>query len=203
MGLLIFSTLLDYFTGSKIFQATSKSDKTKWLWVSIIINLGILGVFKYYNFFAVALADSLAYLGWHVNFWVLQVILPLGISFYTFHGLSYVIDIYKGRIKPSPSFLNYSVFVSFFPLLIAGPIERAEHLLPQIEKPRTFNYNQAVDGLRQILWGLFKKMAIADPLAYHVDTIFNNYGDYSGSTLVIGAILCKFIVIFLVTLTLP
>jgi D-alanyl-lipoteichoic acid acyltransferase DltB (MBOAT superfamily) len=189
LGLLVFSTALDYFTGSKIFTATNKKNKTKWLWLSIIINLGILGVFKYYNFFAVALVDSLSYLGWQVNFWVLQVILPLGISFYTFHGLSYVIDIYKGRIKPCSSFLNYSVFVSFFPLLIAGPIERAQHLLPQIEKPRNFNYHQAIDGLRQILWGLFKKMAIADLIAYNVDIIFNNYTDYSGSTLVIGAVL--------------
>lgn len=189
LGLLIFSTLLDYFTGSKIFTAKSQIEKKTWLWLSLFINLGILAVFKYYNFFAVSLADSLSHLGWQVNFWTLQVILPLGISFYTFHGLSYVLDIYKGKIKPSPSFLNYAVFVSFFPLLIAGPIERAEHLLPQIEKPRTFDYYQAVDGLRQILWGLFKKVVIADSLAHYVNLIFNNYTDYSGGTLILGAVL--------------
>lgn len=190
--LLIFSTLLDYFTGIKIHEATNKKSKTFWLWLSICINLGFLGVFKYYNFFAATFADALSYVGVKSNFWTLQVILPVGISFYTFHGLSYVLDIYKNRIKPERNFIDYSVFVSFFPLLVAGPIERATHLLPQIIKKRQFDYSKAVDGLRQILWGLFKKIVIADNCAEYANTIFNNSSDYTGSTLVIGALFFTF-----------
>ncbi|MFZ4401904.1 MAG: MBOAT family O-acyltransferase [Bacteroidales bacterium] len=190
--LLIFSTLLDYFTGIKIHGADSRSRKIIWLWLSIVINLGFLGVFKYYNFFADSFAHALSLLGLHTNFGSLQVILPVGISFYTFHGLSYVLDIYKNRIKPERNFIKYSVFVSFFPLLVAGPIERATHLLPQILKKRKFNYSKAVDGLRQILWGLFKKMVIADSCAEYANTIFNNSAAYSGSTLVLGALFFAF-----------
>ncbi len=188
MFLLIFSTLLDYFTGIKIHEAKNHREKLFWLWLSIGINLGFLGVFKYYNFFADSFADGLSLLGLNANLGSLQVILPVGISFYTFHGLSYVLDLYKNKIKPERNFVDYSVFVSFFPLLVAGPIERATHLLPQILKKREFNYSQAVDGLRQILWGLFKKIVIADNCAEYANTIFNNSGDYSGSTLVLGAI---------------
>ncbi|MCX6295418.1 MAG: MBOAT family protein [Bacteroidetes bacterium] len=187
--LLVFSTLLDYFTGLKISKANTQNVKKIWLWLSIIINLGFLGVFKYYNFFASSFSDGLSLLGLHVNFGTLQVILPVGISFYTFHGLSYVIDIYKNRIKPERNFIDYSLFVSFFPLLVAGPIERATHLLPQIIKIREFNTEKAVDGLRQILWGLFKKIVIADNCAEYANDIFNNYGLHSGATLVLGALL--------------
>src|SRR5258706_321427 len=134
--LLIFSTFLDYFSGIKISEANSLSRKRFWLWLSVCINLGFLGVFKYYNFFASSLTDGLSLLGMHADFWTLKVILPVGISFYTFHGLSYIIDIYKNKIKPEKNFINYSVFVSFFPLLVAGPIERAPHLLPQINQKR-------------------------------------------------------------------
>jgi len=165
MFLLIFSTFLDYFTGIKIYEAVNKRKKLFWLWLSVGINLGFLGVFKYYNFFAESFADGLSLLGFKSHLGSLQVILPVGISFYTFHGLSYVIDLYKNRIKPERNFIDYSVFVSFFPLLVAGPIERATHLLPQILKKREFDYSKAVDGLRQILWGLFKKVVIADNCA--------------------------------------
>jgi len=192
MFLLIFSTILDYFTGIKIHEATNQRKKLFWLWLSIGINLGFLGVFKYYNFFAESFADGLSLLGFKANLGSLQIILPVGISFYTFHGLSYVIDIYKNRIKPERDFIDYSVFVSFFPLLVAGPIERATHLLPQILKKREFNYSKAVDGLRQILWGLFKKIVIADNCAEFANTIFNNSADYSGSTLVLGALFFTF-----------
>ncbi len=190
--ILVFSILLDYFTGIKIHSATNKRSKLFWLWLSIGINLGILVVFKYYNFFAASFADGLSLLGFKPNLGTLQLVLPVGISFYTFHGLSYVIDLYKGRIEPERNFINYSVFVSFFPLLVAGPIERATHLLPQIHKKREFNYTQAVDGLRQILWGLFKKVVIADNCAEYANAIFNNSGDYSGSTLVLGALFFSF-----------
>jgi alginate O-acetyltransferase complex protein AlgI len=186
--LLIFSTLLDYFTGIKIHEAISQNKKKFWLWLSICVNLGFLGVFKYYNFFSASFAEGLSLLGIKANFWTLQVILPVGISFYTFHGLSYIFDIYKSRIKPEKNFIDYSVFVSFFPLLVSGPIERATHLLPQILKKREFEYSKAVDGLRQILWGLFKKIVIADNCAEYANTIFNNSSAYTGSTLVLGAI---------------
>ena len=192
MFLLIFSTLLDYYTGIKIHEAANKKMKLFWLWLSIVINIGFLGVFKYYNFFATSFAEGLSLLGFKANIGSLQVLLPVGISFYTFHGLSYVIDLYKNRIKPERNFIDYSVFVSFFPLLVAGPIERATHLLPQILKKREFNYSQAVDGLRQILWGLFKKIVIADNCAEFANTIFNNSADYSGSTHVLGALFFTF-----------
>ena len=190
--LLIFSTLLDYFTGIKIHEGSTKTRKTVWLWISVIINLGFLAVFKYYNFFASSFADALSLLGFKANLGSLQVIVPVGISFYTFHGLSYVIDIYNDRIKPERNFIDYSVFVSFFPLLVAGPIERATHLLPQILKKREFDTAKAVDGLRQILWGLFKKIVIADNCAEYANMIFNQSAGYSGSTLVLGALFFTF-----------
>lgn len=169
--------------------------KKFWFWLSIGVNLGFLGVFKYYNFFAHSFADAFSNLGIHISPWTLKVILPVGISFYTFHGLSYVIDIYYERIKPEKNFVDYSVFVSFFPLLVAGPIERATHLLPQIKRERTFDLDKAKDGLRQILWGLFKKIVIADNCAKYANMIFNdsgNYANHSGSTLLMGAIFFTF-----------
>ncbi|MCV2484014.1 MBOAT family protein [Flavobacterium sp. SH_e] len=190
--LLIFSTLLDFFSGIQIENAESSHKKKFWFWLSITVNLGFLGIFKYFNFFAESLKDLISIFGFQVNIWSLQVILPIGISFYTFHGLSYVIDIYKNRIKAEKNFIDYALFVSYFPLLVAGPIERATHLLPQIKKKRNFNYEQAVDGLRQILWGLFKKIVIADNCAIQANLIFNNSTDYSGSTLAIGAIFFAF-----------
>ncbi len=190
--LLVFSTLLDYITGIKIETSKNQKHKIFWFWLSISVNLGFLGVFKYYNFFANSFADFSSQFGFHVSPFTLKLILPVGISFYTFHGLSYIIDIYKNRIEAEKNFIEYSVFVSFFPLLVAGPIERATHLLPQIKTSRAFNYEKTVDGLRQILWGLFKKVLIADLCAENVNIIFNNYNDYSGSTLVLGAILFAF-----------
>jgi D-alanyl-lipoteichoic acid acyltransferase DltB (MBOAT superfamily) len=190
--LLFFSTLLDYYIGIKISDAKNQNSKRFWFWLSISINLGFLGFFKYYNFFAESFATALDNIGLSVNPWTLKIILPVGISFYTFHGLSYVIDIYNDRIKAEKNFIDYSVFVSFFPLLVAGPIERATHLLPQIQKKRIFDYTKAVDGLRQILWGLFKKVVIADQCAEYANQIFNSSADYSGSTLVLGAIFFTF-----------
>lgn len=190
--LLIFSTLLDYYTGIKMTDAENKHIKKVWFWISISVNLGFLAVFKYYNFFAKSFAETLSYFGLHANPLTLNVILPVGISFYTFHGLSYVIDIYKDRIKAEKNFIDYSVFVSFFPLLVAGPIERATHLLPQIQKKRIFDSKFAIDGLKQIAWGLFKKIVIADQCAQYANQIFNNSNEYSGSTLVLGALFFTF-----------
>ncbi|ESU23915.1 membrane bound O-acyl transferase MBOAT family protein [Flavobacterium saliperosum S13] len=190
--LLVFSTGLDYYTGLKMKDAHSVRMKKFWFWLSIGINVGFLGIFKYYNFFAESFAELLSGFGFQANLWTLQVILPVGISFYTFHGLSYVIDIYKNRIEPERNIVDYSLFVSYFPLLVAGPIERATHLLPQIKKRRNFDYTKAVDGLRQILWGLFKKVVIADNCANYANVIFENPEAHSGSTLALGAVFFAF-----------
>ncbi|SIQ04833.1 D-alanyl-lipoteichoic acid acyltransferase DltB, MBOAT superfamily [Chryseobacterium sp. RU37D] len=190
--LLMFSIGLDFFSGIKIENSKSKKEAKFWLALSIIINLGFLGFFKYYNFFVESFSDLLGGFGFHANVWLLKVVLPVGISFYTFHGLSYVIDIYKKRISAERNFIDYAVFVSYFPLLVAGPIERATHLLPQIQKKRVFNYEQAADGMRQILWGFFKKMVIADNCAPLVNEIFAHYHTESASTLALGAILFAF-----------
>ncbi len=186
--LLLLSTLIDYFFGLAIHETGSQKKKKLFLWLSVINNLGILGFFKYYNFFSGSAILFFNHFGFHIHPFYLNIVLPLGISFYTFHGMSYVFDIYRGKIKPTRNFIDYSVFVCFFPLLIAGPIERATHLLPQVQKKRIFNYNQASLGMRLILWGLFKKIVIADPLSSVVDHIFKNATSQSGFALCIGAI---------------
>lgn len=190
--LLLFSTALDYFTGIKMDEAKSQNHKKFWFWLSVIVNLGFLGVFKYYNFFADSFAAALSGLGVQANFWTLKVILPVGISFYTFHGLSYVIDIYKGRIKPETNIITYSLFVSYFPLLVAGPIERATHLLPQVKKKRVFDYSKAIDGVHQIIWGLFKKVVIADNCALYANDIFDHYQSMNSLSLLLGAVYFSF-----------
>lgn len=190
--LLLFSIVLDYFSGIKMENSKNDNERKFWLWLSVGINLGFLGFFKYYNFFAESFAEMLQNFGLQVNPWTLKVILPVGISFYTFHGLSYVLDIYFKRIKAERNFVEYAVFVSFFPLLVAGPIERATHLLPQIKVKREFSYEKAVDGMRQILWGLFKKMVIADNCAVFANQIFANSATASGSELVLGALFFTF-----------
>jgi len=190
--LLAFSTLIDFISGLKIAESCSNIRRKFWLILSVFINLGFLGLFKYYDFFVESFAGLLSVFGFTPHVVTLNIILPVGISFYTFHGLSYVFDIYNNKIHPTKNWINYSLFVSFFPLLVAGPIERATHLLPQIEKIRVFNYDKAVDGLRQILWGLLKKMVIADSCAVYVNQVFNNYDQFSGSTLLLGAVLFSF-----------
>jgi alginate O-acetyltransferase complex protein AlgI len=190
--LLVFSTLLDFLSGIIINDSSKTKIKRFWFWLSIVINVGFLFLFKYYNFFIDSLSLGLGLFGLKVSIATLQIILPVGISFYTFHGVSYVIDIYKNKIKPERNFIQYSVFVCFFPLLVAGPIERATHLLPQIIKKREFDYAKIVDGLRQILWGLLKKIVVADNCATHVNRIFEHYQTQSGSTLLLGAVLFAF-----------
>ena len=190
--LLLFSTALDYFSAIKIEGETSPKLRKLWLWISISINLGFLAVFKYYNFFAQSFQEAAHVLGLTVHPAILTVILPVGISFYTFHGLSYIIDCYYSRIKAERNFTDYAVFVSFFPLLVAGPIERATHLLPQLKTKRSFNYSTTVNGLKQILWGLFKKVAIADTCAEFANYIFDNSATLPGSTLIMGAVFFAF-----------
>ncbi|MGI9191148.1 MAG: MBOAT family O-acyltransferase [Chitinophagaceae bacterium] len=190
--LLLFSTWLDFYSGLKIHDATTLKQRRIWLWLSIGINAGFLGVFKYYNFFAQSFAEGLQGLGIETHPSTLNLILPVGISFYTFHGLSYVIDIFNRKIEPERNAVNYAVFVSFFPLLVAGPIERATHLLPQIKRERQFNYTKSVDGLRQILWGLFKKMVIADNCAALANPLFAHSEQYNGISLFLGALFFTF-----------
>jgi D-alanyl-lipoteichoic acid acyltransferase DltB (MBOAT superfamily) len=191
LGLLVISTLLDYCYGFLVASPNKLKSKI-FLWASIVNNLGILAVFKYYNFFALQFQQAFELIGIRTNPLLLDIALPIGISFYTFHGMSYVFDIYRGKQKPVNNFIEYAVFVSFFPLLVAGPIERANHLLPQVQQKRLFNYTQAIDGCRLILWGLAKKVILADYLAGIADNAFNNYAQYDGLSLIIGAIAFSF-----------
>ena len=165
----------------------------KWLNISnLVLNLGILGVFKYYNFFVESFISAFASVGLNLQPHTLKIILPVGISFYTFQALSYSIDVYKRKIEPTKDIVAFFAFIGFFPLLVAGPIERATNLLPQFYKKRAFNYEKAVDGMRQILWGLFKKIVIADNCAAYVNMVFENPSAQTGSTLLLGAVFFAF-----------
>nr|WP_294778405.1 MBOAT family O-acyltransferase [uncultured Flavobacterium sp.] len=190
--LLIFSTLLCYVLAIKIEDSTTQQSRKIWLWVCVLMNLGFLGVFKYYNFFANSFAELFQAFGFNVSPILLEVILPIGISFYTFHGLSYIIDIYYGRIKSEKNFVDYSLFVSYFPLLVAGPIERATHLLPQLKAKREFDFEKAKEGVYQIIWGLVKKVVIADTCAMYANAIFDNYTSMNSLSLVLGAVYFAF-----------
>lgn len=192
LALIIFSTLLDYWVGRLMAQETKVLNRKILLWVSILVNLGFLGFFKYYNFFLDNFAQAFSLFGMPISARSLSIILPVGISFYTFQTLSYSIDVYRKKLKPTTDVVAFAAFVSFFPQLVAGPIERATHLLPQFYKRRQFEYHKAIDGLRQILWGFFKKIVIADNCAHFVNIIFEAPQDYSASTLVLGAILFAF-----------
>ena len=192
LSLIILSTLVDYLLGLKLAKAEKKKER-KWLLAcSLIVNLGLLGFFKYYNFFLDNFIASFSFLGATISASSLNIILPVGISFYTFQTLSYTIDIYRGKISPTRDLVAFAAFVSFFPQLVAGPIERATNLLPQFFTHRTFDSGKAVDGLRQILWGLFKKIVIADNCAYFVNLIFGSSSEETGSTLFLGAFLFAF-----------
>jgi D-alanyl-lipoteichoic acid acyltransferase DltB (MBOAT superfamily) len=192
LSLILFSTIVDYIVGSRLRTEENNSKRKILLWVSIIVNLGFLGFFKYYNFFLDNFITAFSFLGTEIKATSLHIILPVGISFYTFQTLSYTIDVYKRKLDATKDFIAFSAFVSFFPQLVAGPIERATHLLPQFYKKRTFNYTLAVDGMRQILWGLFKKIVIADNCAELANHIFNNSANMDGSTLLLGAIFFTF-----------
>ncbi|MEY2692103.1 MAG: Peptidoglycan O-acetyltransferase [Bacteroidota bacterium] len=190
--LLLFSTFLDYFTGLQIHQSERIAKKRFWFWLSIGVNLGFLGLFKYYDFFAVSFAELFQGFGLQVGPFLLKWVLPVGISFYTFHGLSYVIDIYKGRIPAEKNPIDYALFVSYFPLLVAGPIERATHLLPQIKQTRKFSFSQAQEGVYLIVWGLVKKVVIADTCATYANAIFDHADSVNTLSLVLGAVYFAF-----------
>ncbi|PQV47281.1 D-alanyl-lipoteichoic acid acyltransferase DltB (MBOAT superfamily) [Jejuia pallidilutea] len=192
LSLIIFSSLIDYTIGIHLKKESQLNKRKILLWTSILVNLGFLGFFKYYNFFVDNFIEAFSFFGQQIQPNTLDIILPVGISFYTFQTLSYTIDVYKRKLEPTKDIVSFLAFVSFFPQLVAGPIERATNLLPQFYKKRTFHYSRAVDGCRQILWGFFKKVVIADNCAEYANQIFNNSDDYSGSTLLVGALFFTF-----------
>ncbi|MEO2127040.1 MAG: MBOAT family O-acyltransferase [Christiangramia sp.] len=192
LGLIFLSTTIDYFIGIRLDKTYTNRKRKILLWVSIAMNLGLLGFFKYYNFFLDNFESAFSIFGYELNGNSLNIILPVGISFYTFQTLSYTIDVYRKKLSPEKSFVSFAAFVSFFPQLVAGPIERATNLLPQFNKTREFNYEESKIGLRQILWGLVKKIIIADNCAIYANDIFLNYNNYSGSTLFMGAVFFAF-----------
>ncbi|MGW8121959.1 MBOAT family O-acyltransferase [Roseivirga echinicomitans] len=192
LGLIIFSSLIDYFIGIEIGRSLKDSNRKLLLFASLFVNIGLLAVFKYFNFFIENFAEAFTFFGGQLEVSRLNIILPVGISFYTFQTLSYSIDVYRKKIMPSRDVVSFFSFVSFFPQLVAGPIERATNLLPQFHSPRVFKYSNAVEGMRQILWGLFKKIVIADNCAEIVNLVFDNPSSYSGSTLVLGVIFFAF-----------
>ena len=189
LSLIFLSTIVDYIIGLNIPKQDSDKKQKFLLWCSVLFNLSVLGFFKYYNFFVDSWIDLFSSVGYEIkSVWTLNIILPVGISFYTFQTMSYTIDIYRKKLEPTKDFISFASFVSFFPQLVAGPIERASNLLPQILKKRSFKYEQGIQGFRLIIWGMFKKVVIADSLAPIVDGTFNNYQDFGGGTLWMGAI---------------
>jgi len=192
LSLIILSTVVDYLIGLQLHKQEAQRHRKLLLWLSLLMNLGLLGFFKYCNFFIEAFTDAFSFLGVSMSSSSLDIILPVGISFYTFQTLSYTIDVYRKKLTPTTDFIAFAAFVSFFPQLVAGPIERATNLLPQFYKERLFDYHKAIDGLRQILWGLFKKVVIADNCAIFANIAFNNTDEYGGMTLLLGALFFTF-----------
>ena len=193
LSLIFLSTVVDYFVGLKIHQSQDQKVRKIYLWVSVLCYLGLLGVFKFFYFFIDSWIDLLGSFGYEQkSVWTLNVILPVGISFYTFQTMSYSLDIYYKKLKPTKDFISFASFVSFFPQLVAGPIERASNLLPQILTKRVFKYEQGVQGLRLILWGIFKKVVIADSLGIRVDRIFDSYPIMDGGVLLLGLVYFSF-----------
>ena len=190
--LIAISTAVDYIVGRQLSSTKSNQKRKAWLWLSILVNLGFLGFFKYYNFFLEEFINVFSFFSYEISASSINIILPVGISFYTFQTLSYTIDVYKRRIEPTKDWIAFAAFVSFFPQLVAGPIERARDLLPQFFKKRAFDYHKGVDGLQQILWGFFKKIVIADNCAQFADLIFAESAELNGSTLLLGSFFFAF-----------
>ena len=198
LSLLFISTYLDYFCGIRIHQSNHSREKRLLLLLSIFGNLTLLGFFKYFDFFAANLETLLGYFGFSVNPSFLHIILPLGISFYTFQTMSYTIDIYRGQMKPTKNLYDFALFVAFFPQLVAGPIERASHLLPQVLSKRLVTIDKFYEGCYLIFWGLFQKVFIADNLARIVDPVFSHAPPHGGANVLLALyafafqILCDF-----------
>ncbi|MEO0471883.1 MAG: MBOAT family O-acyltransferase [Bacteroidota bacterium] len=192
LSLIVLSSLTDFVVGQKISDSHTPQHKKYWLWLSLAINLGMLGFFKYYNFFIDSFVDLFAGFGYDMPRRTLSIILPVGISFYTFQTLSYTIDIYRGRVKACRDLPAFLAFVSFFPQLVAGPIERAANFLPQFSRVRKFELEKAKDGARQVLWGLFKKVVVADTIGATVDEIVGHTDKFAGIYLLIAVFLFAF-----------
>nr|WP_321229333.1 MBOAT family O-acyltransferase [uncultured Psychroserpens sp.] len=190
--LIAISTLVDFFVGKQIYNTENTTKRKQLLFVSLFVNLGFLIYFKYTNFFIETFIDSFRLFGRELEVSTLNIILPVGISFYTFQTLSYTIDIYRKQLKPTNDLLAFSAFVSFFPQLVAGPIERASHLLPQFYKTYKFNYKLVKSGLLLMAFGLFKKMVIADRAALYVNEVYNNVDDYGGVGYLYATVLFAF-----------
>ncbi len=188
LGLIFISSAVDFGIGLRLKSLQGTVARKAWLGLSVLVNLGILGLFKYYNFFVEAFKDLLQLAGFDGSFSSLHIILPVGISFYTFQTLSYTIDVYKRKIEPTASPLSFFAFVSFFPQLVAGPIERASHFLPQFSSPKPFNATQQLSGLRLVLWGFFKKLVIADNFGLLADAIFSAENTLPGSAVLAGTL---------------
>lgn len=196
LSLIIISSIIDYVAGLSIHNADTDKKRKFWLMVSLVANLGFLSIFKYYNFFAESFTQAVSAFGWQPNDLTLNIILPVGISFYTFQTLSYTIDIYRKSFEPTKSVLSFFTYIAFFPQLVAGPIERASNLLPQIEKKRTFNKEWFNAGVLQIFIGLFRKIVIADTLATYVDTIYADPGIYNSTTVLLATFFYAFQIYF-------
>jgi len=190
--LIVISSLIDFYTGLRIHRSETPNERRAFLALSLAVNLGMLCYFKYANFFIENLNDALTTLGFTSHLSSLNLILPVGISFYTFQTMSYTIDVYKRRLEPTTEIFTFLVFVAYFPQLVAGPIERAIHLLPQFKKNRYFNSELASDGMKQILWGLFKKVVVADTCAIYANEIFNSYSQMTTPALLCGALYFSF-----------
>nr|MBA3755828.1 MBOAT family protein [Nitrosomonas sp.] len=188
LSLIFISTVIDFYCAKRIYNSQNNKTRKYFFTLSLVTNLGTLAVFKYFGFFVSSFIDLMSALGIHANFTTLNIILPVGISFYTFQSLSYTIDIYRRNLKPTDSFLNFAAFVAFFPQLVAGPIERAKSLLPQIENPTIFRFNQFRDGLYLILWGLVKKTLIADRLAVYVDIVYADPSSHTAAQCLIATL---------------
>lgn len=186
--LILISTCIDFFVGRALDRTEKTKDRKFFVIVSIVSNLSILGFFKYFNFFSESFVKLLAHLGMEADYVTLNIILPIGISFYTFQTLSYTIDIYRRRITHTDSFIDFALFVSFFPQLVAGPIERASHLLPQIQRPREITVEQVDAAIFLILWGYFKKVVVADNVGMISDNVFNNYSQFDGLPILLGVL---------------
>lgn len=192
LSLIIASTFLDYFVAIQLGKTAISKKRKLLLGISLVGNLGMLGFFKYYNFFVSSWIEAWSSVGITMEASTLNIILPVGISFYTFQTLSYTIDVYRKEMQPTKSFIDFAAFVTFFPQLVAGPIERASHLLPQFYKKRTFDYQNAVEGIKLIVWGMFKKVVVADNCAFFVNTIFENPEVYSSGELFVGMVFFAF-----------